>query len=341
MSSSEKRPSHPPKWAERLLAWSCPKESLEEVQGDLLELYDYWVETLGEKKARKKYVLNAIRLQKPFAKLWASGSPDDHYLKNKFSMIQNYILIARRSLLKNKVYVSINAVGVGIAFACCLAAYLVVAYNQEFDNFHSNKRIDHIFKVHTHLRYKDGTTSQQNVVPMALGSAATTNIAGIERFTRYLHDGAYIRYGDKGFSEKISFADSTFFEMFDFPFLEGDRNTFKSKSSIVLSEEMAKRYFGHDDAVGKMLTLNFPNGIEMQVVVGGVLKKIPINSTFVFEALTRIENLQDIYKLPIADWSDDRTPSTFMELTTPANASAISTQLNKYIAIRNLDRKTA
>lgn len=341
MKTSRKSFKRPPKWAERLLTWSCPKDSLEEVQGDLLELYNYWIDTVGEKEARKRYILSAVRLQRPISKVLAFKKSNFRYSKNDLSMLKNYILVASRSLLKNKTYLAINAFGVGIAFACCLAAYLVVAYDLEFDNFHSDKKVENVFKIHTHLRERDGTITQHNSVPMPLATAAASEIAGIKRYTRYLHDGAYMRYGDKGFSEKISFSDSTFFDMFDFPLAYGNQTAFNSKHSIFITEQLAAKYFGDDDAIGKMLTLNFPNGVEIQVIVGGVLKKVPINNTFVFDALIRIESLQDVYKLTIDDWSDERTPSTFLELTTPENAATISNQLAKYNSIRNVDRKDA
>ena len=341
MSSSRKGLEHPPKWAERLLTLSCPKESLEEIQGDLLELYNYWIETAGKKVALKRYILNAVRLQKPLSKILPRELRNSLYSKPNLSMLKNYILIASRSLFKNKAYVTINALGVGVAFACCMAAYLIVGYDLEFDHFHSDKKVEKIFKIHTQLREKDGNLTLHNSVPMPLATIATHEIAGIERYTRYLHDRSYMRYGDKGFPEQISFADSTFFDMFDFPLVEGNQAAFKNKYSIFLSTQLAEKYFGDDDAVGKTLTLNFANNVEIQAIVGGVLKKVPINNTFVFDAMLRIENLQDVYKLAIDDWSDERSPSTFLELTTPDNAATISKQLDKYASIRNADRKDA
>lgn len=256
-------------------------------------------------------------------------------------MLKNYIIVAFRSLRKNKSYFIINAFGVGIALACCLAAYLVFAYDFEFDNFHADKKVERIFKIHTHLREQDGTIIQNNSAPMVLPSIAVPEIAGIERFTRYLRDGVFMRHGDKAFSEKISFADSTFFDMFDFPLLAGNHKAFKNKHSIFLSEELAKKYFGEEEAVGKILLLNFPNEVEVESIVGGVLKKVPINNTFTFNAIMRIENFQDIHKLADNNWSDTRDPSIFIELTSAESAIAISKQLNKYISIRNEARKDA
>jgi len=254
-------------------------------------------------------------------------------------MFKNYLLVAFRALKKNKSYIIINTLGLGIALACCIAAYLILAFNIEFDSFHADKKVERIFKIHTHLQEKDGKKVQNNNAPMVLAPHAAPEVAGIERFTRYISDGGYMRNGDKAFTQGISFADSTFFDMFDFPLVQGDHKSFKDKYSIFLQEETAKKYFGDEPALGKMLVLNFANNFEIQVVVGGVLKKMPVNNSFYFEAMMRIENLQDIHKLALDDWGDWRDPSTFMEISSPENAATISKQFSKYVPIRNEAKK--
>jgi ABC-type antimicrobial peptide transport system permease subunit len=250
-------------------------------------------------------------------------------------MIKNYLIVAVRSLRKNKSYIIINTFGLGIALACCIAAYLILAYNIEFDNFHSNEKVSRIFTIHSHVKAKDGKITPNVNAPMPLAPTAAQEFSGIGRFTRFVRDGGYVRNGDKAFAEGISFADSTFFEMFDFPLAAGNHKAFKDKYSIFISEEVAKKYFGDENAVGKMLTMNFPNEIEMQVTVGGVVKKFPLNNTFYFDVMMRIENLLDIHKIKTDDWGDWRDPSTYMELASVENAPTISKQFDKYVPIRN------
>lgn len=250
-------------------------------------------------------------------------------------MIKNYLRVAVRSLLKNKSYVIINALGLGVSLACCLAAYLWVAFNIEFDNFHDGAKVSHIFKVHTHSLEKDGSTPIDFQAPIMLAPVAAGEIAGIERYTRFIHGNGSMRYGDKSFNEGLSFADSTFFDLFDFPLVTGSTKSFKEKNSIFLTEELAKKYFGSQDPVGKSVTLTFVNNYEIDATVGGVLKKIPANNTFGFKALMRFETYVDYNKLDLDDWSDWRNPATFLELSTPENASRIAAQFKKYIPHRN------
>src|SRR5690349_16546502 len=254
-------------------------------------------------------------------------------------MLKNYLLVALRALRKNKSYVIINTFGLGIALACCMAAYLILAFNIEFDNFHADSKVKRIFKIHTHFLEKDGRETKNNNAPMALPPLAVPEVAGIERYTRYVSDGGYMRYGEKAFSERIVFADSTFFDMFDYPLVSGNHQSFKDKYSIFISEELARKYFADEEAVGKMLVLNFANEVEIEVIVGGVMKKVPLNNSFYFDAMMRIENLQDIHKLAVDNWGDWRDPSTYLELTDAANAASISKQFDKYVPIRNEAKK--
>lgn len=250
-------------------------------------------------------------------------------------MFKNYILIALRNLRKNKSYVIINTVGLGIALACCITAYLLLAFNIEFDSFYEADRVANIFRIHTHKKEKSGKVNQSITAPMAMMPMAAPEIAGIKRYTRFIFGGAYMRNGDNAFSETISYADSTFFKMFEIPFAAGSDKSFSEKHAIILSQKLATKYFGKDDPIGKTLTLNFPNNIELQAIVGGVVKKTPLNSTFNFDAIMRIENYTDINKLEIDNWKDWRDPSTFVELSNAGNAAGVSKQFSKYVPIRN------
>jgi putative ABC transport system permease protein len=256
-------------------------------------------------------------------------------------MIKNYFRIAFRNLLKNQSYVIINTLGLGLALACCITAYLLLAYNIEFDSFHADEKVEKVFKVHTYIKEKDGKIIQQIMSPMPLAPAIAQDITGVERFTRFINGGGFMRYGDKAFSEGMAFADSTFFDMFDFPFEKGNQKSFKDKYSIIISQKVAKKYFGDEDPVGKMMVMNFANQKEIEVMVGGVLKKVPLNNSFYFDVMMRIENFLDINLLTIDDWKDWRDPAIFVSLASVQNAEAMTKQFKRYVATRNEARKDA
>lgn len=250
-------------------------------------------------------------------------------------MIRNYLRVALRSLFKNKSYITINALGLGISLACCMAAYLLLAYNIEFDNFHDSKKVERVFRVHTISHEKDGKLARDVQAPIVMLPVAAEEITGIERYTRFVYGGGALRYEDKTFNEGFAFADSSFFDLFDYPLVTGSHRSFKEKNSIFLSEKMAKKYFGDEDPVGKLMVLNGVNETQIELLVGGVLQKVPLNNTFTFDALLRMENFMDINKIKTDDWSDWRNPSTFVEVAKPENAPQVAKQFSKYIPNRN------
>jgi len=253
-------------------------------------------------------------------------------------MIKNYLRVAYRGLLKNKSYFVINTFGLGISLACCITAYLLLAFNIEFDNFHDDKKVSHIYKIHTLSTEKSGTKVMDNQAPIVMAPVVADEIAGINRYVRFLYGGGALSYKDKAFNEGIAFTDSSFFDLFDYPLLKGSHKSFKEKNSIFLSEEMAKKYFGDEDPVGKIMVLSSVNDSEIEMLVGGVLKRVPPNNTFGFEVLMRMENFMEINKIRIDDWSDWRNPATFVELSSPENADNIAKQFDKYIPTRNKAR---
>ena len=253
-------------------------------------------------------------------------------------MIRNYLLVALRTLRRNKSYVAINTLGLGISLACCITAYLLLAYNIEFNNFHDDQKVSSVFLMLTESTEKDGRHVRDVQAPIIMPPIAIEEISGIKQYTRFLSDGGAMRYGDKAFNEGISFTDSTFFDMFDFPLAAGNPRSFKAKNSIFISEKIAKKYFGDEDPIGKLMVMNFVNDKEIEVLVGGVLKPMPLNNTFYFDVLMRIENFMDIHKIAIDDWTDWRNPTTFLQLESPQNAASIAKQFSRYIPGRNKAR---
>jgi putative ABC transport system permease protein len=253
-------------------------------------------------------------------------------------MIKSYLLVGLRNLLKNKSYVIINTFGLGIALACCITAYLIVAYNVEFDDFHSDDKVKNIYKVHSQFTRTEGDPYIQNSAPINFAPNAIKDFSGIKKFTRYNREGGSIKYGDDIFSESVAFADSTFFEMFDFPLLHGSHEAFKNLESIYISEKMVEKYFKEEDPIGQILTLNFRNQTEIKAVVRGVLKKVPVNNSFNFNFLIREEHFMDIYNLDSDNWKDWRDSSTFFELTSSEQAPILSQQFNQYLERRNKEK---
>lgn len=249
-------------------------------------------------------------------------------------MLKNYIKIAFRNLLKNKTYLVINSLGMGVAIACCMSAYLLIAFNVEFNSVYDDSKTENITKVLTHLEHQNGEAYQNLVAPLVMGPIATESISGIKQYTRFLSAGGNLGDGDNVFSENINFADSNFFELFDFNLLTGSFENFKNQNSIFISDKLATKLFADEDPINKTLTLNIRDK-EFEMFVGGVFERPPLNSSFFMETMIRVEHFIDVYDVGPNEWEEWREASLLFELTDIGNKEDIETQLNNYVTVRN------
>lgn len=249
-------------------------------------------------------------------------------------MILNYLKVATRHLRKNKIYLLINILGMGIAISCAMTSYLFIAYNIEFDSTVDKDRVKNIVKIIHHRKQSNNDPYMELAAPLPTAPTAAGELSGIKSFTRFCSTGAYISYKNNGFHETIFFADSAFMPMFQPTLISGSYQNFKEKNSIFLSEKLATKYFGNEDAVGKQVII-YSNNKSIIAIVGGVLKDAPFNSTFVENALMPFQNFLDIENLNDNDWTANETASTLFELNDISQASTIAAGMNKYVKLRN------
>ena len=250
-------------------------------------------------------------------------------------MIRNYLIITLRNLNKNRSYVLINTFGLGIALACCITAYLLIAYNHEFDNFFEDEDVNNIYRVHTNLFDSDGDLVQHVKAPINLGPAMVNDLAGVQSFTRFMGDQGFVRFEDNSFTESVAFADSNFYDLFKYPLVEGNLSSFQERSTVVLDKQTADKYFGDKNPIGQILTFNFANQTEISGVVGAVVDKIPLNSSMVFGVMIRIEHFMDIYDISTSKWDHWRDPALFVQLTNADIVNSYRETLAPYVALRN------
>jgi hypothetical protein len=201
------------------------------------------------------------------------------------TMFRNYIKVAFRHIKRRKVYSFINILGLTIGMACFILIGLWVKDELSFDRFHQKK--DRIYRVLN--RTQDGSPYFQ--ITYALGPALKAQYAEVEEACRvWLWYGSHVRCRDKIYAERnIYLADPNFFKIFSFPFINGNPETaLADKYSIVLTEQMAQKYFGDEDPIGKILNLTL---LEGDFTVTGIIENIPMNSHLRFDFIGRIEFL--------------------------------------------------
>ncbi len=251
-------------------------------------------------------------------------------------MLKNYLLITFRSLLKNKVFIIINILGMAIAIASCIVGYYNYDFNNTFDNHHANR--DKIYRVNSEREFQDNLV-QFGIAPVPLGEVIRQNVGDVEKVIRYSPDGANIRIGDQVFGTDLSYVDADYFNVFSFEFVEGSGNDLKDKSKIFISENLATKYFGNEPALGKTLTQVLSEEKTKEFVVGGVYKLQPSNSSFQDAAFSNYENYLDKEPdlLNGTHWKFRNT--LFVTVSDPSRISAIEAQLKPYAANNNKVRE--
>jgi len=191
-------------------------------------------------------------------------------------MIKNYLLIAFRNLLKNKVFSFINIFGLAVGMAAGLLIIQYVTFELSFDNFHAKK--DRVFRV-TQDRYEHGKLSTQWAGgAFAEGNAFKNNFPQVEDFVKIVPAGSILAINnDTRISlEKNYFAGPSFFNIFSYPLISGDPKTaLRDVNSAVLTETVAKKLFGTVNATGK----TFKYDVNL-LKVTGVMKDYPDNTHF-------------------------------------------------------------
>ncbi|MFQ5676016.1 MAG: ABC transporter permease, partial [bacterium] len=246
-------------------------------------------------------------------------------------MFKNYLKIAIRNLLNNKLYAFINIIGLGVAIAWSIVAYLNQTYNYGFDTFHKNA--DKIFRIKT-VRLFNGQEQAWGVVPRPLAPALAADFQFIEKAVRLTRSRAVFRLDDKIFNETVLHVDPAFFDMFDFPLKYGRPDVLHDRTQIVLSEEMANKYFGDENPVGRQLTLRYGDRPPRDFVVGTVAEKIPDYSSIQFDALVNLDILVDVGRDRPNDWAD-WTHVTFVQVSDPSQLTSLAAGLERYMAAHN------
>lgn len=216
-------------------------------------------------------------------------------------MLKSYLTIALRNLRRHKGYSFINIAGLAIGMAACVLILLFVRHEFSYDRYH--ERADDIYRV-----YMDRTSGEEVIhwarTPAPLAPALADAFPEIRAAVRIRKNPRtdLVRYGDKEFYEdRFYFADSNVFDVFSFSLKQGNPETaLRDPHAVVITEEVARKYFGDEDPVGKVLT--FENTVDFTVT--GILDDVPSASHFVFDFLASFESLKETLGAQrVANWA--------------------------------------
>ena len=250
-------------------------------------------------------------------------------------MFKNYLVVAFRNLLKNKVFTIINILGLGLALAVCIVAFFNHMFNYEFDR--QNENFDEIYRV-TSFRDMQGREQEYGVVPATMGLDIKKDIPGIERSARIIRTGSPVKVGDNLFPSQISYVDPDFLKIFTFRTISGDLNTITGQSNVIISQEMANRLFGDQNSIGKVLSIINNDGKEFAYNVSAVFEDLPDNSSFRIDLLTHLDNFYLIWGGNDTDWKQ-WVNVLFLQIPDKANLPGIIQAMKNYLPVQNSARQ--
>ena len=201
-------------------------------------------------------------------------------------MLKNYLLLAIKNFRKHKMFSLINILGLSVGITCCLLIFLFIINEFSYDSFHTNgkniyrvMRVGHSIELNENIPYLSPpyATALMNDYPNA-----------IEKAVRVMADNDLVTYKNISFNEKkVYLADSNFFEVFSFRLLKGSpASVLNNPGSIVMTASTAKKYFGNEEPIGKVVALNK----KMLLTVTGIAADVPVNSHLDFDMVVPLSN---------------------------------------------------
>ncbi|MBN1270657.1 MAG: ABC transporter permease [Candidatus Aminicenantes bacterium] len=262
----------PPHLTERLLKRFFPDEGIFTTIGDLEEVYHSIAEKKGTIKARFWYRMQAFR-------------SIVSYIKNTFLwslvMFKNYLSFTLRLIKRDKFHYFLNFLGLSTGIACCIIIILFLRNELTYDQYHENA--DRIYRISSNY-ITSGKPLLYAVASPALGPKLKEEYPEIEESVRIISLGEILfKYGDKRFyQERIVVADPSILRVFTYPLLQGNKeNCLKDPNTIVLTKSLARKYFGDENPLGKVIQFGNQNDLK----VTGVIKDPPRNSHILFKGI--------------------------------------------------------
>jgi len=260
-------------------------------------------------------------------------------------MFKNYLKIAGRNLVRNKSYAVINIAGLAVGIAVCLLIFIIIQYQTSFDTFHPKK--DRAWRVLTEYHPAgNANITFAKSVPYPLPVALQKRFPEIETVAPVFasHNDELLIPGDnstiiKKFKEEhgIFFTTPSFFTIFNFPLLAGSYASLKDPNTVLLTKEIAEKYFGDwKQAMGKTIKLQsggfmFDHSTDV-LKVTGILATIPANTDFQFKLVVSVETSYIGYLVAHTTRLDETTPDfcCYILMQPGIAADNFNQQLNAY-----------
>ncbi|HEY0739859.1 MAG TPA: ABC transporter permease [Chryseosolibacter sp.] len=311
----------PPKFFHRFFRWFCDPAIAEDIEGDLMEMFHRDAETASAGKARFRFARNTVKLFRPgIIRRFSQPS-----FTPSSPMFRNYLITSVRSLMRSKGFSTINIIGLAVGLATFSLISLYVYHELSFDRYHKNA--DRIVRIVENIK-TENETLYQSVSSPPMGPRLLKDFPEIESYVRFQNWSLLGQRNGVSFYERDSYiVDSTVFDVFSFELLKGDKKTaLRDPFSIVLTETMAKKYFGNEEPLGQSLKMDYDN-----YTVTGVMADVPANSHFRFSNLISFSTWSRNNKYAEDDMWFWNGFHTYLLLRDAKSADAVRSKMQAFI----------
>lgn len=234
-------------------------------------------------------------------------------------MLKNYLLLAYKNLRKQKMFSLINILGLTVGITCCLMIFLFILNEFSYDNFHKNGK--DIYRVMRVGKINGSEVNVPYLSPPYATALQNDYPEAIQSTVRVSRDNGLVNYNNVSFNEKkIYLTDSNFFQFFCFHLIKGNPATVLSNPlSIVMTASTAKKYFGDEEPIGKVIEFDK----KLRLTVTGIAADVPVNSHLDFDMI-----------VPISNWRNEEWFTTW-----PNNSLFVYVQLNPAINPNTLQKQ--
>jgi putative ABC transport system permease protein len=250
-------------------------------------------------------------------------------------MFRNYCTIILRNLWKNKLYSLVNIISLAVGIASMVWGFQDYRYSFSYNNFHKDG--SHIFRV---LTRTSGSDNLKGYCPQYLAQLAKKDFPDIKETLRWDSRDLSVKADQSDpFSAYVHFTDDRFFELFHFPLISGSIRL-EDRSTVLITQKAAKKYFGDRDPIGKTLVFYSDEPYKKPLKVTGVLQDPPENSSFQFELITHSDNQlkSDGSRIKNDDWAW-LSDAVFLKISDPAQAPRLARAFAKYIPFQQSARQ--
>lgn len=284
--------NNPPQLPLRFFRWFCHPKLRDNIEGDLMELYEERKIKSGKWKSDLRFIVDVLLLFRPGIIKPTEGT---HTL-NTYGMYKSYFKIGWRNLFRNKAYTVINIAGLAMGITCCIILFLIVDHGRSYDKYHSKG--DRIYRVVSMSKGNEGFKFTQGI-PIALPFAFRDDFAQVDQvaFTSYrrgntitvVEKDKLTKYEEK---EGVAFTEPSFFKIFDRKILMGSADKgLDDISEALISRKWALKYFGREDVLGEIIEFE-----SKPYKIMGVMEDVPTNTDLPFELVLSYATIKSEYE---------------------------------------------